>query len=143
MKLVQNVMILSNVMVDADCRQCWIIREIYGAAIKLCVIITAAMLIKKSGKLSVKFLRYRNMKINGQYTAVQNGSDFLLISVDGNLMITLNPASKFLFDRLSEKELCEDDLVKIVCDNYHVSLDTAAREVHKFIEILENKNIIA
>lgn len=83
------------------------------------------------------------MKINGQYTAVQNGSDFLLISVDGNLMITLNPASKYLFDRLVEQELCEDDLVKIVCDNYHVSLDTAAREVHKFIEILGNKNIIA
>ena len=58
-------------------------------------------------------------------------------------MITLNPASKFLFDRLVEQELCEDDLVKIVCDNYHVSLDTAAREVHKFIEILGNKNIIA
>ena len=56
-------------------------------------------------------------------------------------LASLNETGEFLF-RLLEKEQTEDSLVKELMDNYEVDIQTAAADVHEFVQTLRDNDLL-
>ena len=76
-------------------------------------------------------------KISGQNVAVAIGE----ASKSFHGMIKLNDSGLIIWNALA-KDVSEDDIVKAILEEYDVSSDQAAEDVHKFIEVLKDAGIV-
>ena len=58
-----------------------------------------------------------------------------------NGMIKLNDSGLIIWNALA-KDVSEDDIVKAILEEYDVSSEQAAKDVHKFIEVLKDAGIV-
>lgn len=54
-------------------------------------------------------------------------------TLDFNAIITLNETGAFLFAKLQEKDMSEEDLVAALTAEYDVSTEIAAADIKKFV----------
>ncbi len=54
-------------------------------------------------------------------------------TLDFNAIITLNETGAFLFSKLQEKDMSEEDLVKAITAEYDVTEDIALADIKKFL----------
>ncbi len=55
-------------------------------------------------------------------------------TLDFNAIITLNETGAFLFAKLQEKDMTEEDLVAALASEYDVSEEIAAADIKKFVK---------
>lgn len=77
-------------------------------------------------------------KVGGAYVAVPVGET----SKTFNGMVRLNETSVFLWNKLSEKDCTEEDLVNAILEEYDVTREIAAADVHRIVEQLRNSGIL-
>ena len=56
-------------------------------------------------------------------------------------LASLNETGEFLF-RLLESEQTDQSLIKALTDNYEVDVQTATADVHSFVQILRDNNLL-
>lgn len=71
-------------------------------------------------------------KVGGSYVAVAVGE----ISKHFHGMIRLNETGAFLWNKMTERDCTEEELVEAVLEEYDIDRETAERDVHKMIEQL-------
>ena len=76
-------------------------------------------------------------QIAGQNVAVAVGAR----SKEFHGMIKLNDSGLIIWNALA-KDVSEDDIVKAILEEYDVSSEQAANDVHKFIEVLKDAGIV-
>ena len=76
-------------------------------------------------------------KISGQNVAVAIGE----ASKSFHGLIKLNDSGLIIWNALA-KDVSEDDIVKAILEEYDVSSEQAAKDVHKFIEVLKDAGIV-
>ncbi|MGI6710078.1 MAG: PqqD family protein [Bacilli bacterium] len=86
------------------------------------------------------------MKIKKDFVLREVVGEYVVIpikdaAVNFNGMISLNESAKILWESLNE-EKSEEDLVKILCDEYEISKEEAANDVKEFIKILKENNFL-
>ncbi|MFR5875599.1 MAG: PqqD family protein [Eubacterium sp.] len=59
-----------------------------------------------------------------------------------NGMITLNDSASFFWDCF-QNDITIDEAVKLVIDEYDVDAERAKTDIKKFVELLENNNLLA
>lgn len=59
-----------------------------------------------------------------------------------NGMITLNDSASFFWDCF-QNDITIDEAVKLVIDEYDVDAERAKTDIQKFVELLENNNLLA
>ena len=65
------------------------------------------------------------------------------MSVDFNGIITLNDTGKFLFERLMTVETSEDELLRLMLEEYEVDEQTAQADIREFVAKLEEADLFA
>ena len=76
-------------------------------------------------------------KISGQNVAVAIGE----ASKSFHGMIKLNDSGLIIWNALA-KDVSEEDIVKAILDEYDVSTEQAAEDVHNFVEVLKDAGIV-
>ena len=62
-------------------------------------------------------------------------------TLDFNAIITLNETGAFLFSKLQEKDMSEEDLVAALTAEYDVSADIAAADIKKFVDSIKKAGV--
>ena len=62
-------------------------------------------------------------------------------TLDFNAIITLNETGAFLFSKLQEKDMTEEDLVNALTSEYDVSADVASADIKKFVESIKTAGV--
>ena len=86
------------------------------------------------------------MEIKKELIKREIAGDVILVPVgravvENNGLFILNELGAFLWDRLSEAD-AEADLVRAVLEEYEVTPEIAAADVHEFLETLRNMEIL-
>ncbi len=76
-------------------------------------------------------------KVSGQNVAVAIGE----ASKSFHGMIKLNDTGLIIWNALA-KDVTEDDIVADILEQYDVAPEQAAKDVHKFVEVLKNEGIV-
>jgi Coenzyme PQQ synthesis protein D (PqqD). len=87
------------------------------------------------------------MKFNNKYKIWKLGDESVIIensTSDVNLshVYKLNETSIFLWESIGGKEFSEEDLIRLLCDEYDVQPDIAKRDVHEFIDQMKSYGFI-
>ena len=88
------------------------------------------------------------MKINPDFTIQQVGASFVAVPVGEasktfHAMLHLNETGAFLWKQMAEKDCTEEDLVAALLEAYEIDAETAARDVHRIVEILRDSRVFA
>lgn len=74
------------------------------------------------------------------------GQNFLVPMGEGNIdyskLIALNESSLLMWKRMDEGDFTEDDLVRILLEEYEVAEDVARTDVKKILEQFKEEQII-
>ncbi|MDD3382642.1 MAG: PqqD family protein [Bacilli bacterium] len=86
------------------------------------------------------------MKIKKDYVLREIVDEYVVIpvkdaAINFNGMITLNESAKLLWESLIE-EKSEEDLIKVLCDEYQISKEEATIDVKDFINVLKENNLL-
>lgn len=87
------------------------------------------------------------MKIKNGFILRQVSEAYVVVAVgeaagDFNGMISLNESGAFLWKQLSEGCADEKELVQKLLNEYEVSEELAAKDVHAFLERLRTANVL-
>ena len=96
---------------------------------KLCILIGGIVL-----KIKDNFLL---KEVAGKTIVVPVGQ----ATLDFNAIITLNETGAFLFSKLQEKDMSEEDLVAALTTEYDVSADIAAADIKKFVDSIKKAGV--
>ena len=77
-------------------------------------------------------------KVGSSYVAVPVGK----ASKTFHGMVRLNETGVFLWKKLSEKDCTEEDLVNAILEEYNITREIAAADVHRIVEQLRNSGIL-
>ncbi|MBR2019275.1 MAG: PqqD family protein [Clostridia bacterium] len=89
------------------------------------------------------------MRINPDFTIQKVGaSSYVAVPVGKtsetfHAMVRLNETGAFLWKRMTEKDCTEEDLVAALLETYEIDAETAARDVHRIVEILRDSRVFA
>jgi hypothetical protein len=70
-------------------------------------------------------------QICGEYVVVGEG----LAQVNFNKMLSLNESAAYLWKAVQGKEFTQEDLVKLLLEQYEVTQEVAAKDVEKLVTI--------
>ena len=70
-------------------------------------------------------------QICGEYVVVGEG----LAQVNFNKMLSLNESAAYLWKAVQGKEFTQEDLVKLLLEQYEVTQEVAAKDVEKLVAI--------
>jgi len=70
-------------------------------------------------------------QICGEYVVVGEG----LAQVNFNKMLSLNESAAYLWKAVQGKEFTQEDLVKLLLEQYEVAQEVAAKDVEKLVAI--------
>lgn len=87
-----------------------------------------------------------NMKIKNGFAKRKIADSNIVVPVgratnDFNGMITLNDSGSFFWDCLTH-ETTIDEVVEKVISEYDIDIETAKRDIEKFIKMLEDNNLL-
>jgi hypothetical protein len=83
-----------------------------------------------------------------QYTVSKNvlsskiDDEIVLLSMDNGLYFTLNPMGSSIWDILTSSPTTYEEIVKLLAEDYEVSLKTCTDDVTSFLNDLVSKNLI-
>ena len=88
------------------------------------------------------------MQIKKDFTIQKVGTSYVAVAVGETSktfhgMVRLNDTGAFLWKLLSEKDCSEEDLVNALLEEYDVSREIAAKDVHTVVKSLEENGIFA
>lgn len=86
------------------------------------------------------------MQIKSDFTIQKVGNSYIAVAVGEtsktfHAMIKLNETGAFLWKKLAENDLTEEQLTNALLDEYDVDRETAARDVRTIVENLEANGI--
>ena len=86
------------------------------------------------------------MQIKSDFTIQQVGSAYVAVAVGEtsktfHAMIKLNETGAFLWKKLAENDLTEEELTAALLEEYDVEPEIAARDVHRIVELLRENGI--
>ena len=86
------------------------------------------------------------MQIKSDFTIQKVGNSYLAVAVGEtsktfHAMIKLNETGAFLWKKLAENDLTEEQLTNALLDEYDVDRETAARDVRVIVESLAANGI--
>lgn len=86
------------------------------------------------------------MRIKSDFTIQQVGSSYVAVAVGEtsktfHAMIKLNETGAFLWKKLAESDLTEEELTAALLEEYDVEPEIAARDVHRIVELLRENGI--
>jgi len=86
------------------------------------------------------------MQINQDFTIQKVGASYVAVPIGETSksfrgMIQLNETGAFLWQKLSEKDCTEEELVEAMLAEYDVSREIAAADVHAVVETLKNSKL--
>ncbi len=86
------------------------------------------------------------MRIKSDFTIQQVGSSYVAVAVGEtsktfHAMIKLNETGAFLWKKLAENDLTEEELTAALLEEYDVEPEIAARDVHRIVELLRENGI--
>ncbi len=87
------------------------------------------------------------MQINKDFTIQRVGASYVAVPVGETSkhfhgMVRLNETGAFLWNKLSERDMEESDLVAALLSEYEVAEDVAAADVHRIVELLRENKIL-
>ncbi len=87
------------------------------------------------------------MQIKSDFTIQKVGSSYIAVAVGEtsktfHAMIKLNETGAFLWNKLAERDLTEEELTAALLAEYDVDAEVAARDVHKIVESLAANGIL-
>ena len=87
------------------------------------------------------------MQIKSDFTIQKVGSSYIAVAVGEtsktfHAMIKLNETGAFLWNKLAERDLTEEELTAALLAEYDVDAEVAARNVHKIVESLAANGIL-
>lgn len=86
------------------------------------------------------------MQINPDFTIQKVGGSYVAVAVGETSknfhgMIRLNETGAFLWNKMTERDCTEEELVDALLAEYEIDRETATRDVHKMIENLKSHPI--
>lgn len=87
------------------------------------------------------------MRISSDFTIQKVGNAYVAVAVGEtsktfHAMIKLNETGAFLWQKLADADLTEDDLTETLLAEYDVDRETAARDVHRIVGLLRENGIL-
>lgn len=87
------------------------------------------------------------MRISSDFTIQKVGNAYVAVAVGEtsktfHAMIKLNETGAFLWQKLADADLTEDDLTEALLGEYDVDRETAARDVHRIVGLLRENGIL-
>ena len=88
------------------------------------------------------------MKISSDFRVDEVAGEYLLVNVGctgktHTTVFSINEPAAWLFRRIADNEFDEADLVKWILDEYDVSEDIAAQDVHDMVMLWKEYGILA
>ncbi len=82
------------------------------------------------------------MRINQDFTIQKVGGSYMAVAVGETSknfhgMVRLNETGAFLWNKMTEQDCSEEDLVNMLLEEYEIDRETAAKDVRKMIESLK------
>lgn len=74
----------------------------------------------------------------GEHIIVAEGKE----NIDFSNIISMNESSAYLWKEVADKEFTNDDLVKLLTDQYEVSEDNARSDVEQLVKQWKNAGIL-
>lgn len=86
------------------------------------------------------------MQIKSDFTIQKVGDSFIAVAVGEtsktfHAMIKLNETGAFLWNKLTENDMTEEQLTNAMLEEYDVDRETAAHDVHTIVESLAANGI--
>lgn len=86
------------------------------------------------------------MQIKSDFTIQKVGDSFIAVAVGEtsktfHAMIKLNETGAFLWNKLTENDMTEEQLTNAMLEEYDVDRETAAHDVHAIVESLAANGI--
>lgn len=87
------------------------------------------------------------MRISSDFTIQKVGNAYVAVAVGEtsktfHAMIKLNETGAFLWQKLADADLTENDLTEALLAEYDVDRETAARDVHRIVGLLRENGIL-
>lgn len=81
------------------------------------------------------------MQINQDFTIQKVGGSYVAVAVGETSksfhgMIRLNETGAFLWKKMAERDVTEEELVDALLEEYEIDRETATEDVHKMVEAL-------
>lgn len=87
------------------------------------------------------------MQIKSDFTIQKVGNSYVAVAVGKtsktfHSMIKLNETGAFLWNKLAERDMTEEELIEALLGEYDVDRETAERDVHTIVENLAAHGIL-